>query len=77
MTPLVYVELDEKALGIDARELQTMLRKGDPPIETLYEPSFLIEDYAGRMTINPEYMLSGDDEMVVKRIKEIVEASKT
>jgi len=77
MTPLVYVELDEEAIGIDARELQMMLRKGDPPIETLYEPSFLIEDYAGRMTINPEYMLSGDDEMVVKRIKEIVEASKT
>jgi len=77
MTPLAYVELDEEALGIDARELQTMLRKGDPPIETLYEPSFLIEDYAGRMTINPEYMLSGDDEIVVKRIIEIVEASKT
>jgi seryl-tRNA(Sec) selenium transferase len=74
MTPLAYVELDEDALGIDARELQTMLRNGDPPIETLYEPSFLIKDYVGRMTINPEYMLSGDDEIVVKRIREIVEA---
>lgn len=76
MTPLAYVELDEEALGIGAKDLQKMLRKGDPPIETLFEPAFLIEDYEGKMTINPEYMLQGDDEIVVKRIREILESPK-
>jgi D-glucosaminate-6-phosphate ammonia-lyase len=71
MTPLAYVTLDERA-GMTARELQARLKDGDPIIETLYEPAFLIDDYQGKLTMNPEHMLEGDEEIVVERIKEIL-----
>lgn len=72
MTPLCYLELDEKAVGMSGRELVKTLRDGDPSIETLYEPSFLLEKYEGKVTINPQYMLEGDAEIVVSRIRKIL-----
>jgi L-seryl-tRNA(Ser) seleniumtransferase len=72
MAPLCYLELDEEAAGMSGRELVKRLRDGDPSIETLYEPRFLLEKYEGKVTINPQYMLEGDDNMVVNRIKEIL-----
>jgi uncharacterized pyridoxal phosphate-dependent enzyme len=71
MTPLAYVTLDEEA-GMETKELHARLKGGDPIIETLYEPSFLIDDYHGKLTINPEHMLEGDEEIVVKRIRDIL-----
>ncbi len=71
MTPLAYVTLDEEA-GMGTKDLHARLKEGDPIIETLYEPSFLIDDYQGRLTINPEHMLEGDEALVVERIKEIL-----
>ena len=67
-----YLELDEEAVGMSGRELVKRLRDGDPSIETLYEPGFLLDKYEGKVTINPQYMLEGDDDIVVKRIKEIL-----
>jgi L-seryl-tRNA(Ser) seleniumtransferase len=71
-TPLCYLELDEEAVGTSGRELVNELRKGNPSIETLYEPSFLLEKYERKVTINPQYMLEGDTEIVVDRIREIL-----
>jgi len=72
MAPLCYLELDEEEVGMSGRELVRALRDGDPSIETLYEPSFLLEKYEGKVTINPQYMLKGDAEIVVARIREIL-----
>jgi D-glucosaminate-6-phosphate ammonia-lyase len=72
MAPLCYLELDEEAVGMSGKELVKRLRDGDPSIETLYEPGFLLEKYEGKVTINPQYMLEGDDDIVVNRIKEIL-----
>jgi len=71
MTPLAYVILDEEA-SMGTKELHERLKEGDPIIETLHEPAFLIDDYEGKLTINPEHMLEGDEEIVVRRIREIL-----
>ena len=71
MTPLAYVTLDEEA-GMETEDLHARLKEGDPVIETLYEPSFLIDDFQGKLTLNPEHLLEGDEALVVERIKEIL-----
>jgi L-seryl-tRNA(Ser) seleniumtransferase len=72
MAPLCYLELDEEKVGMSGRELVRALRDGDPSIETLYEPGFLLEKYEGKVTINPQYMIEGDADIVVARIREIL-----
>ena len=71
MTPLAYVTLDEE-VGMGTKDLHARLKEGDPVIETLYEPSFLIDDFQGKLTLNPEHLLEGDEALVVERIKEIL-----
>jgi len=75
MAPFCYLKLDEKALGITGRDLVERLKEGDPSIMTLYEPAFLIEDYRGKVTINPQYMLEGEEEIVVQRTKQLLKAA--
>ena len=72
MAPLCYLELDEDIVGICGRDLVRRLRDGDPSIETLFEPRFLLEQYEGKVTINPQYMLEGDANLVIERIREIL-----
>jgi D-glucosaminate-6-phosphate ammonia-lyase len=72
MTPLAYLSLDKAETGVTLRRLHGELRLGDPVVETLLEPAFLIPDYRGRITINPEYMLEGDDEVLLRRVKDIL-----
>ena len=71
MTPFTYVKLSETA-GMTLRELHGKLLENDPPIETLY-PAFLIQNPLKYLTINPEYLLDGDDKIVVDRMREIFE----
>ena len=72
MAPLCYLELDEEIVGISGRDLVRRLRDGDPSIETLFEPRFLLEQYEGKVTINPQSMLEGDANLVIERIREIL-----
>jgi L-seryl-tRNA(Ser) seleniumtransferase len=72
MAPLCYLELDEEIVGISGRDLVKKLRDGDPSIEILFEPRFLLENYEGKVTINPQYMLEGDADIVIDRIREIL-----
>jgi L-seryl-tRNA(Ser) seleniumtransferase len=72
MAPLCFLELDEAIVGMSGKELVKTLRDGDPSIETRYEPTFLLENYKGKVTINPQYMIEGDAEIVVNRIKNIL-----
>jgi D-glucosaminate-6-phosphate ammonia-lyase len=64
MVPLCYVEIDEEAFGKTEVDLRKKLREGNPSIETRI--------YAGRLTINPEFILEGDESTVIQRIGEIL-----
>lgn len=75
MAPFCYLKLEEEVFGMTGRDLVERLREGDPSIMTPYEPAFLIEDYHGKVTINPQYMLEGEEEIVVQRIKELLKVA--
>ncbi len=68
MWPLCNVEVDEKALGLTARDLSNRLRQGNPSIEAAAHENTLV--------INTEFLLEGDESIIVRRIKEIL-APKT
>jgi len=73
MAPFCYLKLDEGVCGVSGRELVSKLQEGDPKIHTLWEPRFLLgPGCEGMMALNPEYMLEGEHEVVVKAIKEIL-----
>ena len=74
MGPFAYVSFNGEVNGVSLRGLHRKLLEGDPAIETLYEPAFLIDDYKGKLTMKTEYMLPGDDAIVVQRIKAILKA---
>ncbi len=64
MWPLCYIEFDEEVFGLSAREISGRLRDGDPSIEATGRDR--------RIVINPEFLLEGDESIIVKRIKEIL-----
>ena len=72
MVPLCYLKLEEDVCGVNGRDLVNKLREGDPCIELLYESAFLIEDYKDKVTINPEFMQDGDELIVIKNIKKLL-----
>ena len=72
MAPICYLELNEDKFSITSEDLVNSLRGGDPSIEILLEPGFLLEECKGKVAINPEFMLEGDAQIVVKEITEIL-----
>ena len=72
MVPLCYIQLDERTIGVDGRELSKKLREGNPSIEAPYEAEYILEDYTDKLTLNPEYLLEGDEFIVIDRIKKII-----
>ena len=72
MAPFCYLELDETVTRIGGRELVERLRDGDPSIAAMYEPAFLIEDYRRRVILNPEYMLEGEEEILIQEVKKLL-----
>lgn len=72
MVPIVAFKIDEEALGITGKELSKMLKDGDPSIEAPYEPYYIIEDYKDKLIINPEFLLEGDETIIIQRIKELL-----
>jgi L-seryl-tRNA(Ser) seleniumtransferase len=73
MAPLCYLELDDEKFDIRAQEVVTTLRDGDPSIEILFEPGFLLGECESIIAINPEFMLEGDIEIVIDRIKKLLQ----
>jgi D-glucosaminate-6-phosphate ammonia-lyase len=65
-----WIELDSDKLSL--RELSDALFEGDPCIRTLYEPTFISDQVKNRITLKVEYLLPGDKELIIKRIKEIL-----
>lgn len=71
MAPFTYLKLDKAICGISGPELIAKLRVSNPPIMTLWEPAFLLgNDYKDKMCINPQYMLEGEEKIVLAKIKE-------
>jgi L-seryl-tRNA(Ser) seleniumtransferase len=66
-----YIELDGDA-GISLKGLHTALLNGDPSIRTLHEPYFVTPEAKDRITLKAEYLLEGDDKIILDRITEIV-----
>ncbi len=76
MVPLSIIKMDNQVTGITGTQLMMKLRDGDPSIETLYEPDYLLKDPKGKLVINPEFLLEGEKEAVVKEIKTILKEAK-
>jgi hypothetical protein len=66
-----YVELDGDP-GISLKGLHAALHEGDPSIRTLHEPYFITPEAKNRITLKTEYLLEGDDEIILGRITEII-----
>ncbi|MEM2970780.1 MAG: aminotransferase class V-fold PLP-dependent enzyme [Candidatus Bathyarchaeia archaeon] len=62
--PQVRLTFDEANLGITAAEINNRLRNGNPPI---YAPQS-----DNQITLNPQCLQDGEEEIIVKRIKEIL-----
>lgn len=63
--------LRRTALIHDHLQLETRLRDGDPSIEALYEPGFMLKDPKDKPMINPRYLNDEDAQTVVDTIKSI------
>jgi L-seryl-tRNA(Ser) seleniumtransferase len=66
-----YLKLDE-VTKIILKDLHTKLLEGDPVIESLYEPIFLIPNAKEMMTFKTEYLLKGDEEIILTTIRNII-----
>ena len=70
--PLVTVRVNEGVCGLGGGELHQGLVDGDPSIEGIYEPYYLLEDYKGILVFNPQYILDGEEQLIIERIKGIL-----
>jgi hypothetical protein len=69
----VWVEVDTNQVTL--RELFDGLMDGDPMIRALYEPYFLSTEVANRITFKVEYLQPGDDDLIVERVKSLLEGA--
>lgn len=76
MVPVSYIKLDPAVAGITGGELSKRLRDGDPSIEALYEPGFMLKDAKDKLMINPQYLDDEDAHTVVDTIKTILKEAK-
>jgi len=72
MVPVCTLKLDPAATHITSTDLTTRLRDGEPSIEVLNEPAFILKEPRGKLTINPEFLQPEEAETVVKTIKSIL-----
>jgi len=66
-TPLVYVRPGE-GYGISVRDLYVELETGTPSIKT--------STFGGLVSLNPKYLLEGDEKIIITRIREVLESRK-
>jgi len=62
-TPLVYVRPGE-GYGLSVRDLYIELETGTPSIKT--------STFGGVVSLNPKYLLEGDEEIIITRIKQVL-----
>ena len=66
-TPLVYVRPGE-GCGLSARDLYVELEIGTPSIKT--------STFGGVVSLNPKYLLEGDEEIILTRIKQVLKEAR-
>jgi L-seryl-tRNA(Ser) seleniumtransferase len=71
MAPVCIMELSGN-FSISAKEVVETLRDGDPSIEVLLEPGFLLHEPEGKIAVNPEFMLEGDADIVIDEITKLL-----
>ena len=76
MVPVSYIKLDPAVTGITGAQLSKRLRDGDPSIEALYEPGFMLKDAKDKLMINPQYLDDEDAHTVIDTIKTILKEAK-
>jgi hypothetical protein len=67
-----YAYIEIAGAGITLKGLHAALHEGDPSIRTLHEPYFITPEAKNRITLKTEYLLEGDDEIILGRITEII-----
>ena len=68
--PHLYLKWDENALGITKEECAKQLREGDPSIEVLED------DYPQGMSVTPFMMKPGEELIVARRIKNLLDQAR-
>jgi L-seryl-tRNA(Ser) seleniumtransferase len=63
--PHLYLQWDEKALGLTKAECAQQLREGEPSIEVLED------DYPQGMSVTPFMMKPGEELIVARRMKAV------
>lgn len=67
MIPRVYVKFDEESLGMTKEDIALELYEGNPRIATIIEKKYL--------TFNPHMLVSGEEDIIIKKIKKIIKRS--
>lgn len=75
VVPPSYVWVEVETNQLTLRDLFDGLMDGDPMIRSLYEPYFLSTEVANRITFKVEYLQPGDDDLIVERVKSLVEGA--
>lgn len=70
-----WIELESK--DITLREVFEKLHENEPSIRALYEPFFITNEAANRITFKVEYLLPGDRAIILKRLGEIMRKTHT
>lgn len=70
--PLVYLRVGEEVHAITGGQLHQGLIDGDPSIEGIYEPYYLLEDYEGMLVFNPQNILEGEEQIILQRIRKVL-----
>ena len=68
--PLTCVKADKYTYGSTTKELFDALIDGDPSIVTVYEPYFLLENYHGLFSVNPQFLSPEEVKIIISRIRE-------
>jgi L-seryl-tRNA(Ser) seleniumtransferase len=66
-----YIETEEESES-DLRKIHEKLLESNPSIEALYEPFFITPEAEGKITFKVEYLLPGDSDIIIKRLREII-----
>ncbi len=67
-----YAWIEMETETITLRSLYEKMFHGTPKIKALYEPFFLTKEAGNRITLKVEYLLPGDDDLIIDRITEIM-----
>jgi len=69
--PLCAVKADETKYGMTTRGLHLALIDCDPSIVTIHEPYFLLKNYKGIFSVNPQFLAEGEDQLIISKVQEL------